>query len=95
MEMKNPSHPGALIKEICLNELGLTVTAAAKVLGVQRQTLNNLVNQKSALSPEMAIRLEMAFGSSADAWLRMQSAYDLSQARKSVGSLRIQRLASA
>lgn len=79
MPMKNPPHPGAVVRYDCLEPLGLTVKEAAKVLGVTRQTLNNLVNGKSGVSPEMAIRLSKAFGSTPETWLRMQMAYDLAQ----------------
>lgn len=82
MAMFNPPHPGRLVRQECLEPLSLSVTAAAKVLGVTRQALNNLVNEDAGISPEMAIRLEKAFGSTADTWLRMQVAYDLAQARK-------------
>jgi len=82
MAMFNPPHPGRLVRQECLEPLSLTVTEAAKALGVTRQTLNNLVNEDAGISPEMAIRLEKAFGSTADTWLRMQAAYDLAQARK-------------
>jgi len=68
--MKNPVHPGRIVRHDCLVPLGLTVTAAAKVLGVSRQALNNLVNGKAGVTPEMAIRLEKAFGGTADTWLR-------------------------
>jgi len=81
MVMKNPPHPGHSIKDACLDPLGLTVTEAARVLGVARHTLSRLINAQAGISPDMAIRLEKAFGSSADAWLRMQAAYDLAQAR--------------
>jgi addiction module HigA family antidote len=90
--MKNPPHPGELVKYDCIEPLGLTVVSAAKALGVTRQALNNLVNGKSGISPEMAIRLEKAFGSTADTWLRMQLAYDLAQARKKAKSIKIKRL---
>jgi addiction module HigA family antidote len=82
MAMLNPPHPGHLVRQECIEALGLTVTETAKVLGVTRQALNNLVNETAGISPEMAIRLEQAFGSTADTWLRMQAAYDLAQARK-------------
>ncbi len=75
MQMKNPPHPGSAIKYACLESLGLTGTAGARVLGVARPTLSNAINGKAAISPEMAIRLEKAFGSTADAWLRMQAAW--------------------
>jgi addiction module HigA family antidote len=95
MSMLNPPHPGRIVRQECLEALGLSVTEAAKVLDVTRQTLNNLVNEKAAISPEMAIRLEKAFGSTADTWLRMQAAYDLAQARKNAGQINVQRVAVA
>ena len=70
--MKNPVHPGCIVKHACLEPLGLSITEGAKVLGVSRQTLNNIVNGKSGISPEMAIRLTKAFGSTPNTWLRMQ-----------------------
>jgi len=79
MPMKNPPHPGVVIRYDCLEPLGLTVTEGAKVLGVTRQTLNNLVNGKAGISPEMAVRLSKAFGSTPETWLRMQMTYDLAQ----------------
>ncbi len=82
MPMKNPPHPGRSIKNACLEPLGLTVTAGAKVLGVARPTLSNVINGRAGISPEMAIRLEKAFGGTADAWLRMQTAFDLALARR-------------
>ncbi len=81
MVMKNPPHPGRSIKDACLDPLGLTVTEGARVLDVARHTLSRLINAQAGISPDMAIRLEKAFGSSADVWLRMQAAYDLAQAR--------------
>ena len=95
MPMKNPPHPGRTIKHDCLEPLGLTVTAGAGVLGVARPTLSNVINGKAAISPEMAIRLEKAFGSTADAWLRMQAAYDLAQARKREKNIKVKPYASA
>jgi addiction module HigA family antidote len=89
--MKDPVHPGRVIREDCLDYLELTVTSAARILGVSRQALNNVVNGKSAVSAEMAIRLSKAFGSSPDLWLRLQSAYDLAQARKRESEIRVQR----
>jgi addiction module HigA family antidote len=89
--MKNPPHPGRIVGEEILQPLGLTVTAGAKILGVSRQTLNNLVNLRAGISPEMAIRLSKAFGVSAQTWVRMQSAYDLAQALKSESKIRVRR----
>jgi antitoxin HigA-1 len=80
--MKNPSHPGDILKRRVLPAAGLTVTAAARRLQVTRQALNNLVNRKSGMSPEMAIRLSRAFGSTPEVWLGMQMAYDLAQLRQ-------------
>jgi antitoxin HigA-1 len=91
MSMLNPPHPGRIVRQECLEALDLSVTEAARVLGVTRQTLNNLVNEKAAISPEMAIRLEKAFGSTADTWLRMQAAYDLAQARKKADKIHVTR----
>ncbi len=95
MPMKNPPHPGSAIKYDCLEPLGLSVTAGARVLGVARPTLSNVINGKAAISPEMAIRLEKAFGSTADAWLRMQAAYDLAQARKREKDIKVKRVVAA
>jgi addiction module HigA family antidote len=89
--MKNPAHPGRVVRQDCLEPLGLTVTAAAKALGVTRQALNNVVNGKSGISPEMAIRLSKAFGSTAETWLRMQLAYDLAAARRDEGKIKVRR----
>jgi addiction module HigA family antidote len=89
--MKNPPHPGRIIREDCLKPLGLTVTSGAKILGISRQALNNLVNQRAGVSPEMAIRLSKAFGSTAQTWMRLQSNYDLAQALKSEGKIRVRR----
>jgi antitoxin HigA-1 len=82
MPMLNPPHPGLSVKHDCLEPLALTVTKAAEILGVTRQTLNDLVHCRRGISPEMAIRLDMAFGGGADTWVRLQAAYDLAQARK-------------
>ncbi len=92
MPMKNPPHPDSAIKYDCLEPLGITVTAGARVLGVARPTLSNVINGKAAVSPEMAIRLEKAFGSTADAWLRMQAAYDPAQARKHEKKIKVKRV---
>jgi antitoxin HigA-1 len=91
MPMKNPSHPGRIVKSACLEPLGLSVTGGAKVLDVTRQTLTKIVNGKSGISPEMAIRLSKAFGSTPETWLRMQVAYDLAQARKGESKIKVRR----
>jgi len=91
MPMKNPVHPGRIVRHDCLEPLGLSVTAGAKVLGVTRQTLSNVINGKSGISPEMAIRLTKAFGSTAETWLRMQVAYDLAAALKDEAKIKVYR----
>jgi addiction module HigA family antidote len=91
MAMRNPPHPGLSVKHDCLEPLHLSVTKAAEILGVTRQTLNDLVNCRRGISPEMALRLDMAFGGGADTWLRLQAAYDLAQARKKLPALDIKR----
>src|ERR1700741_1670115 len=91
MPMKNPAHPGRIVRHDCLEPWGLSVTAGARVLGVSRQALNNIVNGKSGISPEMAIRLTKAFGSTEETWLRMQLAYDLAAARKNEGRIQVSR----
>lgn len=79
MPMKSPPHPGLTIRHDCIEALGLSVTQAAKGLGVTRQALHNVLSGKSAISPEMAVRLEKAFGSTAEVWVRLQANYDLSR----------------
>ena len=91
MPMKNPAHPGRIVRSACLEPLGLSVTAGAKVLGVTRQALNNVLNGKSGISPEMAIRLTKAFGSTEETWLQMQLAYDLAAARKNESKIKVRR----
>ena len=91
MAMKNPAHPGRIVRSACLEPLGLSVTEGARILGVTRQTLTKIVNGKSGISAEMAIRLAKAFGSSADIWVRMQASYDLAKARKDEGKIKVRR----
>ena len=91
MPMKNPPHSGRSIRTACLEPLSLSVTGGAKVLGVTRQTLNNVIHGKSGISPEMAIRLSKAFGSTPETWLRMQVAYDLAQALKEEDKIKVRR----
>lgn len=95
MPIFDPPHPGEIVREECLAPLGLSVTAGAKALGVTRQTLNNLVNERSGISPEMAIRLEKAFGLSAEIWLGMQTAFELAAARKRQDRIRVTRVRKA
>lgn len=92
--MFDPPHPGEILRKECLVPLALSVTKGAAVLGVTRQTLNNLVNEKSGISPEMAVRLEKAFGSEAGFWLRLQTAFDLAQARRNTSLNGIKRFVS-
>ena len=92
MPMHNPPHPGLTIRHDCLEPLGLTVTEGAKVLGVTRQALNNLVNGKAGISPEMAVRLSKVFGGSAESWLVQQAQFDLSRVEAS--KLNLKRLAA-
>jgi len=87
--MKNPIHPGLIVRYDCLEPLGFSVTDGAKALGVTRQTLTKIVNGKSGISAEMAIRLAKASGSTADTWARMQAAYDLAQARKTENKIKV------
>ena len=89
MTMKNPPHPGLSVRHDCIEPSSLTITEAAEILGVTRQTLNNLVNGKSGISADMAIRLDKAFGGGAEAWLRLQMAYDLAQARQHEGDIKV------
>lgn len=91
MAMKNPPHPGRSIKDACLDPLGLTVTEGANVLGVARHTLSRVINGQSAVSPEMALRLEKAFGGTADSWLRMQTAYELAHVRARTDQIHVDR----
>ncbi|MGD0399124.1 MAG: HigA family addiction module antitoxin [Syntrophobacteraceae bacterium] len=91
MEMKDPVHPGELVKA-CLDDLGLSVAEAAKGLGITRQQLHNVIAGRSSVTPEMAIRFEKAFGSTADTWLRMQMNYDLAQMRKRASRITVERL---
>jgi len=91
MPMKNPAHPGRIVKSACLEPLGLSITEGAKILGVTRQTLTKIVNGKSGISAEMAIRLCKAFGSTAETWVRMQASFDLAQARRNESKIKVQR----
>ncbi len=95
MGMQNPPHPGGIVKRQCLEPLGLTVTRAAEGLGVTRQALSELVNERTGVSVEMAIRLSKAFGSTPEAWLGMQMAYDLWQARHRADEIAVERFAAA
>ena len=91
MPMKDPPHPGRLVKSACLEPLGLSVTQAARALGVARPTLSAVINGHAGISAEMAIRLEKAFGGSADAWVRMQGAFDLARVRRHEAEIAVRR----
>lgn len=92
MPMRNPAHPGEVIRELCLAPVNLSITETAAALGVTRKALSDLVNGHSGVSPEMAIRLEKAGWSTADHWLRMQMQYDLWRVRQTAAKLRVRRL---
>jgi addiction module HigA family antidote len=91
MPMKNPPHPGHSIKDACIDPLNLSVTEAAKVLGIARHTFSRILNGRAGVSPEMAIRLEKAGWSNADHWMRLQTAYDLAQARLRERQIKVRR----
>ena len=94
MVMHNPPHPGEVIRELCIAPLTLTVTDAAKGLGVSRKTLSALLNGHFGISPDMAIRLSMAFGGSAESWLIQQAQFDLWHAKKKAGNIKVTRFAA-
>lgn len=94
MRMHNPPHPGEIVKSLCLEPLGLSVTEAAKALGVSRKTLSAVLNGRGGISPEMAVRLSIAFGTSAESWLNQQTQYDLWHAEQHRKRLRVVRLAA-
>lgn len=91
MPMKNPPHPGEIVRELYLEPLGLTVTQAASDLGVARKTLSDLLNGHSGISPEMAIRLSKTFGGSIEGWLQMQMNYDAAKAIARAGEIKVNR----
>ncbi|MCE2518997.1 MAG: HigA family addiction module antidote protein [Alphaproteobacteria bacterium] len=95
MGMHNPPHPGGIVKRQCLEPLGLTVTRAAEGLGVTRKALSELVNERTGVSVEMAIRLSKAFGSTPETWLGMQMAWDLWQVRDRAGEIAVERFVAA
>ena len=93
-QMHNPPHPGEVLRALCLEPLGVSVTDAAKALGVSRKTLSSVLNGRAGISPEMAVRLSIAFDTSAESWLNQQIQYDLWQAEKRRKSLRVSRIAA-
>lgn len=94
MLMHNPPHPGQVLKQLCLEPLGLTVTRTAEALGVSRKTLSAILNERAGISPEMAVRLSIAFGTSSESWLNQQVQYDLWQAEQHRRELRVKKLAA-
>ena len=95
MRMHNPPHPGEVLKALCLEPLDLTISDAAKALGVSRKTLSGIVNGRIGISPEMAVRLSLAFDTTAESWLNQQVQYDLWRAEKKRSTLRVKRLSAA
>lgn len=94
MRMHNPPHPGEVLKTLCLEPLKLSVTEAAKALGVSRKTLSAILNGRAGISPEMAVRLSIAFGTSAESWLNQQTQYDLWHAERRRKELHVRKLAA-
>ena len=92
--MKNPPHPGISVRINCLDPVGLSVTEGAKALGVSRQALSRLINGQAGVSPEMAIRLSKAFGTTPDIWIRMQASYDIARAKRQAARIKVVRLAA-
>lgn len=95
MRMHNPPHPGEILRELCIRPLGMTVTQAAAALGVSRKTLSAILNGRAGISPEMAIRLSMAFNTTAESWLNQQVHYDLWQAHRNRKNVRVRKLVAA
>jgi addiction module HigA family antidote len=95
MKMFHPPHPGEVLKEMCLEPLGLTVTRAASALKVSRKTISAILNGRSGISPEMAVRLSLAFGTSSELWLNLQVQHDLAQAERKRSRLKVARLSAA
>ena len=95
MMMHNSPHPGEVLKELCLEPLGLSITEAAEALGVSRKTLSSILNGRAGISPEMAVRLSIAFETTAESWINLQSQYDLWLAEKDRKKLKVQKLSAA
>jgi antitoxin HigA-1 len=95
MKMHNPPHPGEVLRELCLEPLGLTVSDAASALGISRKTLSSILNGRAGISPEMAVRLSIAFNTTAESWLSQQLQYDLAKAEAKRHSFRVRKLAAA
>ncbi|MBK5299106.1 MAG: HigA family addiction module antidote protein [Vicinamibacteria bacterium] len=95
MKMHNPPHPGEVLRGLCLTPLGLTVTKAARSLGVSRKTLSSILNGRAGISPEMAVRLSLAFNTTSESWMNQQVQYDLWHAEQNRKTLRVARLSAA
>ena len=95
MPMMNPPHPGLSVRHDCLEPLNLNVPEAARKLGISRKQLSDIVNCRSGISPEMAIRLDKAFGGDAETWYRLQATYDLAQAMKTANQIKVDNLSQA
>lgn len=95
MTIHSPPHPGKILRELCFTPLGLSVTAAARALGVSRKTLSSILNGRAGISPEMAVRLSIAFDTTAESWLAQQLQYDLAKAEAKRRSLRVRKFAAA
>ena len=95
MKMHNPPHPGEVLRSLCIEPLGITVTDAAKALGISRKTLSAILNGRAGISPEMAIRLSKAFDTSAESWLNQQIQYDLWVAERSASKIKVKQLVAA
>lgn len=95
MRMHNPPHPGEILRKLCLEPLGLSVAEAAKALGVSRTTLSNILNGRAGISPAMAVRLSIAFDTTAESWMNQQVQYDLWQAERDRHQLKVIRLVAA
>ena len=95
MKIHNPPHPGEVIKELCFEPLNMTVIEFAEALGVSHQDLSTILNGRASITPEIAIRLGKAFGTSAESWLNQQMQYDLWQTEKTIGNIEVKRLSVA
>ena len=95
MKMHNPPHPGEILRELCIEPLGLSITEAAEALGITRKTLSSILNGRSGISPEMAVRLSLAFSTSSESWLNQQAQYDLWEAEKQRNKLNVRKLSAA
>ena len=95
MQMHNPPHPGEVLRDLCLDPMGLSVTEAADALGISRKTLSSILNGRAGISPEMAIRLSKAFDTSPESWLNQQQQYDLWQALQSGADIKVKKFRAA